>query len=50
MVIGLGLIAVPVGLVSAALTQAREQIKAEAQVGALSEAATSPEQSKGLGG
>lgn len=33
LVIGLGLIAVPVGLVSAALTQAREQIKAEAQAG-----------------
>lgn len=33
LVIGLGLIAVPVGLVSAALTQAREQIKAEAEAG-----------------
>jgi voltage-gated potassium channel len=50
LVIGLGLIAVPVGLVSAALTQAREQIKAEAESSALSEAATSPGPSKGLGG
>jgi len=43
LVIGLGLIAVPVGLVASALSQAREQIKAEAEAeAALQSSASAP--------